>query len=441
MDVAHDRLQPPVHFVLRPSDAQRVLALFQAGDGHAPGVRRLARREEDLGVQESSDGLRGGRHVGAFGHRLEAVAEQRSGVVGVEFVLGRAGHGDVARHAPRPFAPEVGAAEVLGVLADAPAPHFLQVLQPGEPFRVDAVRVVDEPRRIGSRHHLGAEFGELLDAVEGHVAGAGDHRGLASHVVAAALQHLAQEVRRAVAGCLLAHQTAAEGQPLAGEDAREAVAEPQVGAEQIADLAGAHADVARRHVGFRADVAMQFAHHRLAEAHHFVGALAARVEVRAALGAAHRQAGEAVLEDLLEAEELEDALGDRGMEAQAALVRADGVVELHPPGAIDAYPPGVVQPRDAKDDDAVRLRQPFQNPRFLVLGIRRQHRHQRFRDLVDRLVELRLARIAAHQAVHERGQARIVGAAHQIAGGLPRCSASGGPIRPTWLPSGSATMA
>ena len=35
----------------------------------------------------------------------------------------------------------------------------------------------------------------------------------------------------------------------------------------------------------------------------------------------------------------------------------------------------------------------------------------------------------------------LQGKRHQIAGGLPRRSASGGPIRPMWLPSGSATMA
>ena len=61
------------------------------------------------------------------------------------------------------------------------------------------------------------------------------------------------------------------------------------------------------------------------------------VEVAAALAAADGQAGEAVLEDLLEAEELDDAEVHRGMEAQAALVGADGAVELHAVAAVDVH--------------------------------------------------------------------------------------------------------
>ena len=52
---------------------------------------------------------------------------------------------------------------------------------------------------------------------------------------------------------------------------------------------------------FGADVPVQLAHEALAEAHDLVVALALRVEVAAALAAAHRQRGQAVLEDLLEA--------------------------------------------------------------------------------------------------------------------------------------------
>jgi hypothetical protein len=47
---------------------------------------------------------------------------------------------------------------------------------------------------------------------------------------------------------------------------------------------------------------------RLAEAHDLAVALALGIEVRPALAGAHRQAGQAVLEGLLEREELEDAL-------------------------------------------------------------------------------------------------------------------------------------
>src|SRR5271169_6668241 len=48
----------------------------------------------------------------------------------------------------------------------------------------------------------------------------------------------------------------------------------------------------------------------------------------------HGQRGQRVLEDLLKGEELQDAQIDRGMEAQAALVGADGAVHLDAEAAI-----------------------------------------------------------------------------------------------------------
>ena len=196
------------------------------------------------------------------------------------------------------------------------------------------MRVVDEPVRIGGGDDGGAELVQLLDGVEGDVAGAGDDRGLAGDLVPAGRQHVLQEVDGPVAGRLGPHQAAAERQPLAGEDAGEAVGQPHVLAEQEADLARADTDVARGHVGILADVAVQLAHHRVTEAHHLVGAASARAEVRAALRTPHRQTGQAVLQDLLEAQELQHALGHRRMKPEAALVGADGVVELHAPGAV-----------------------------------------------------------------------------------------------------------
>lgn len=54
--------------------------------------------------------------------------------------------------------------------------------------------------------------------------------------------------------------------------------------------------------------------------------------------AAHGEGGEAVLEDLLEAQELDDGEGDGGVEAQASLVRPDGLVELHAVAAVHLNP-------------------------------------------------------------------------------------------------------
>ena len=57
------------------------------------------------------------------------------------------------------------------------------------------------------------------------------------------------------------------------------------------------------------------------KAHNLAVALALGVEVAAALAAADGQAGEAVLEHLLKAQELDDGQVHAGMQAQSALMR------------------------------------------------------------------------------------------------------------------------
>ena len=215
-------------------------------------------------------------------------------------------------------------------------------------------------------------------------------QSLAFERVLAGLQHLVGEVDAAVAGGFRTNERAAPVQALAGEHAGELVAQPLVLAEQEADLASAHADVAGGHVGVRTDVAAQLGHEALAEAHDFVVALALGIEVGAALAAAHGQRGERVLEDLLEGEELQDAEVDRGMEAQAALVGADGAVHLDAEAAVDLDVALIVHPRDAEHEDALGLRDALENPRRDVLGMSLQHKTQRLHDFLYGLVEFRL---------------------------------------------------
>jgi hypothetical protein len=79
------------------------------------------------------------------------------------------------------------------------------------------------------------------------------------------------------------------------------------------------------------------------------------IEVGPALAAAHRQPGEGILERLLEGEELEHALVDARVEADAALVGADRVVVLDTVAALDADVSGVVLPAHAEADHPVGL--------------------------------------------------------------------------------------
>src|SRR5262249_46653321 len=152
--------------------------------------------------------------------------------------------------------------------------------------------------------------------------------GLARQLLAAARQHLASEVDAAVPGGLGADRAAAERRALAGDGSMEGVLEPLVLAVEVADLARADADVARRHIDVRADVAVELGHERLAKAHHLAVRASLGIEVRSPLATAERQRRQAVLEDLLEAEELEDAQVDRLVKTQAPFVGTDRVVEL-----------------------------------------------------------------------------------------------------------------
>lgn len=114
-------------------------------------------------------------------------------------------------------------------------------------------------------------------------------------------------------------------------------------------------------------MALKFGHEALAEAHHFIVALALRVEVGTAFAAAHRERGEGVLEDLFEAEEFEDAEVDARVEAEAALVRSDGAVEFDAVGAVDLHITLVVDPRYTEDDGAFRLDDAFEDGGIFVL--------------------------------------------------------------------------
>ena len=98
---------------------------------------------------------------------------------------------------------------------------------------------------------------------------------------------------------------------------------------------------------------VQLAHEAVAEAADLAVGLALGVEVGATLATAHVEAGQGVLEDLLEAQELEHGEVDGGVQAEAALVGAQGGVELHAEGIVDLDLALVVLPHYAELDDAL----------------------------------------------------------------------------------------
>ena len=175
-----------------------------------------------------------------------------------------------------------------------------------------------------------------------------------------------------------------------------------VGAVEEADLAAAHALVARGHVEIGADEAPQLGHERLTEAHHLHVGAAARVEGRATLRAPEGQPREAVLEDLLEGEEAEDRLVHARVEAEAALVGAERVRLLDPKAAIDLQRALVVGPADAEADDAVRLDEALEDALAEPTGLALVDGPDGAGDLGDGLVQLVEAGVAPLEALEER---------------------------------------
>jgi hypothetical protein len=101
------------------------------------------------------------------------------------------------------------------------------------------------------------------------------------------------------------------------------------------------------------DVLAELPHEGHAELADLVVGLALGVEVAAALGSAHVQASEGILEDLLETQELENGQVDGGVQAETALVGTKCRVELDAIALVDIALALVVLPDNAELDDAL----------------------------------------------------------------------------------------
>src|SRR5690606_37197737 len=107
-----------------------------------------------------------------------------------------------------------------------------------------------------------------------------------------------------------------------------------------------------------------------------------------------RHAGQGVLEDLLEREELDRIKRDAGVETQSALVRPQRAVELDAIAAVDLHLAAVVGPRHPEDDLPLRLADAVDELVLQVLGMLRDQPAEGTEHLVDRLQEVTLAGVA-----------------------------------------------
>ena len=149
-------------------------------------------------------------------------------------------------------------------------------------------------------------------------------------------------------------------------------------------------------------MAVQLLQRRLAERHHLAVARPLRVKIRAALAAADRQTGQAVLENLLESQEFDDGKIHRRMETETSLVRSDRTVELHTVPVVHLHLTLVVDPRNTEQDLTLRCRQALQqrlSPVLLLVLL--NDRADSSQEFPHGLMKLRLRRILRNDPIQD----------------------------------------
>jgi hypothetical protein len=149
-------------------------------------------------------------------------------------------------------------------------------------------------------------------------------------------------------------------------------------------------------------MSVELGHEALAECHDFAVGFALGIEVGAALAAADGKAGQGVLEDLLEAEELDDAEVYGRMEAKTSLVRADGAVKLDTVTVVNLNLTLVVYPRYTEQDLALGGCETLKQSLFSVLVlVGFDHDAKGLKDFLDCLMELGLCGVLRNHSLQD----------------------------------------
>ena len=401
MDFFHDIAQFVIQLFTRPRQPHAVLGHLQTGNSNTTGIGCFTRAIENLIFQEQIHSLDRRRHVCSFGNNKAAIIEQGLCITALDLVLCGTGKCNLAGDMPRPLAFVIFTAKMFRILADTPPADVFQLFHIRELFSVNTLGIVDKTGRIRQGNHFRAQVESFFHRILSHITRTRDHTNLSLEGVATAVEHFFSKIDAAIAGSFGADQAAAKGQPLAGEHAGELIGDTLILAEEIADLARAYTDITGWDITVLADVAEELGHKRLTETHHLHIRLAFWVKVRPALGTTHRQCRQAVFKNLLKSEKFQDAQTHRRVIANPAFVRPDRIVELHAVAAVNANIPVVIHPVYPEDDDPVRLGHPLENFGILVLAVVLHKGHDRFGDLIDRLVKFRFTRIPFLDILHE----------------------------------------
>ena len=222
-------------------------------------------------------------------------------------------------------------------------------------------------------------------------------------------QHLFCEKYGTKARCFFSYKASAVLQSFAGKNTLKFILQAFVLAIHVTDFPAANTDVSRWNIGMGANVFMQLRHIGLAETHDLAITLTFGVEIGSTLGCSQRQGGQAVLEGLFKAKELQRVQRQTRGEPQPAFVGADGIVELHPVAAIDTNMTFVVFPADPETDDAIRLRHPLENAGFDVLRVVIDVGNDTVGHFMNGLVKVRLVGVTPGKTTHEFIEVELAG--------------------------------
>lgn len=353
--VLHNLLKTGVNLLAGPVDTGRVLGHLKTRHSNTTSVGGLTGGVPDgsgtgVGITvglEDINSLLGGAHVGALSDELAASGNESLGLVAGDLVLGGGGESDI--DAAGDVGPGAGTSDVLELGAEGSLGGDLSDLLALDLDLGNGVDLLDgegallavddeSTLGVGEGDDGTAELDDLKSGVLGNVSGAGDGNALAGEGVLAAggvLDHVLNVVDNTVSGGLGADERTTPAATLTGENTLPLVADLLVLAEHEANLAAGNTDITGGNVGVGTDVLAQLGHEGDTEAADLVVGLSLGVEVGSTLTTAHVEAGQGILEDLLETEELEDGQVHGGVETEATLVGAKSGVELDTESAVD----------------------------------------------------------------------------------------------------------
>jgi len=372
IDVVHDGVEVLIDLFGSPVAVLSVLANLETRGGNTTGVDGLTRTEGQFSLLEGGDGGGLATHVGNLSNILHAVLDKGLGILLIKLVLEGAGHSDVALHNPALLAGSEFAEfrELLGHILNFVAVAGAHVEHIVNHLLVDTVGNLADAIGAADSDDLGTQLNCLGGSTPSNVAEAGESNLLALHGVFLLLDHALHIVDGAEASGLGTDEGTTPAVALAGQSAGAVLAgEFLVGTIEVANLAAADTHVTGGAVLIGTDVAPQLIHEGLAEAHDFSVALSDGVEIGTTLTTAERQHGEAVLEDLLETEELQHGDVDSLVEAETAFVSTEGGVELHAVAEVGLDFTLVVNPSHTEGEDTIGLNDALDDLVSLKLGV------------------------------------------------------------------------